>query len=117
LLHRRQGWRRAAVSYETNCDQYSCQTTTDGILETGGAGVEATWPDQVPLAQPFQVREPVWRWGLGVTLINSDGIAITAVLISLLIEGTAVLVAVRLVKLTRNWRRHRVVVLDTGTPR
>jgi hypothetical protein len=87
LLHRRQGWRRAAVSYETNCDQYSCQTTTDGILETGGAGVEATWPDQVPLAKPFQVREPVWRWGLGLTLINSDGIAITAVLISLLIEG------------------------------
>jgi hypothetical protein len=25
--------------------------------------------------------------------------------------------AVRLVKLTRNWRRHRAVVLDTGTPR
>jgi hypothetical protein len=105
------------VSYETNCDQYSCQTTTDGILETGGAGVEATWPDKVPLAKPFQVREPVWRWGLGVTLINSDGIAVTAVLLSLLIEGTAVLVAVRLVKLTRNWRRHRAVVLDTGTPR
>jgi len=114
------------VSYQTNCDQYSCQTGTDGILETGGTGgtgVEATWPDKVPLGKPFQVREPVWRWGLGGALIDSDGIAVAAVLISLLIEGTAVLVTVRLVKLTRNWRHYRQerttptsVRLDNGTP-
>jgi hypothetical protein len=95
------------VSYQTNCDQYSCQTSTDGILETGGTGVEASWPDVVPLGKPFQVREPVWNWGLGGALIDSDGIAVGAVLISLLIEGAAVLVVVRLVQLTRNWRRHR----------
>ena len=95
------------VSHQTNCDQYDCQTSTDGILETGGAGVNASWPDVVPLGRPFQVREPVWRWGLGEALIDSDGIAVGAVLISLLIEGAAVLVVVRLVKLARNWQRHR----------
>jgi hypothetical protein len=112
------------VSYQTNCDQYSCTTSTDGILETGGTDVEATWPDKVPLAKPFQVREPVWRWGLGGALINSDGIAVAAILVSLLIEGAGVLVVVRLVKLTRNWRRYRQerttptsVRLDTATPR
>jgi len=95
------------VSHQTNCTQYDCQTSTSGILETGGAGVEATWPDVVPLGRSFQVREPVWRWGLGEALIDSDGIAVAAVLISLLIEGTAVFVVIRLVKLSRNWRRHR----------
>jgi hypothetical protein len=50
------------VSHQTNCDRYSCGTVTDGILETGGAGVSASWQDVVPLGRPFQVREPVWRW-------------------------------------------------------
>jgi hypothetical protein len=95
------------VSYQTNCTQYGCQTSTDGIMETGGSGVEATWPDVVPLGRSFRIREPVWRWGLGQALIDSDGIAVAAVLISLLIEGAAVLVVIRLVWLTGNWRRHR----------
>jgi hypothetical protein len=96
------------VSYQTTCGQYGCSTITDGILETGGAGVSASWQHVVPLGRPFQVREPVWRWGLGLALIDSDGLAVTAVLVSLLIEGTAVLVVVKLVKLARNWRRrHR----------
>jgi hypothetical protein len=95
------------VSYQTSCTQYDCQTSTSGILETGGAGVEATWPHVVPLGRSFRVREPVWRSGLGEALIDSDGIAIAAVLLSLLIEGAAVFVVIRLVRLTRNWRRHR----------
>jgi hypothetical protein len=49
----------------------------------------------------------VWRSGLGEALIDSNGIAIAAVLLSLLIEGAAVFVVTRLVRLTRNWRRHR----------
>jgi hypothetical protein len=61
----------------------------------------------VPLGKPFQVREPMWRWGLGEAMIDSDGIAVGAVLISLLIEGAAVLVVIYLVRLTRNWLRHR----------
>ncbi len=95
------------VSHQTTCTQYDCQTSTNGIMETGGAGTEATWPAVVPLGRSFRIREPVWRWGLGESLIDSDGIAVVAVLISLLIEGAAVLVVIRLVWLTRNWRRHR----------
>ena len=95
------------VSYQTNCDQYSCQTSTDGILQTGGTGTDATWPHVVPLGKPFQVREPVWRWGLGGALIDSDGIAVGAIVISLLIEGAGVLVVIFLVRLTRNWLSHR----------
>ena len=95
------------VSHQTNCDRYSCQTVTDGILETGGAGINASWPNVVPLGRPFEVREPVWRWGLGLALIDSDKTAVIAVVLSLLIEGFAVLVVVKLVRLTRNWRRHR----------
>ena len=96
------------VSYQTNCDRYSCETVTDGILETGDAGVSASWQNVVPLGRPFQVRVPVWRWGLGLALIDSDGTAVIAVAVSLLIEGAAVLVLVKLVKLARSFRRrHR----------
>ncbi len=95
------------VSHQTNCDRYSCQTTTDGILLTGGHGVSAAWPVVVPLGKPFQVREPLWTWGLGAALIDSDKTAVIAVLVSLLIDGAAVLVVIRLVRLTRNWQRHR----------
>jgi len=96
------------VSNQTDCYvRGGCQTSTYGILETGGAGVAATWPNVVPLGKPFQVREPVWRWGLGEALIDSDGIAVAAVLISLLIEAAAVMVVIYLVRLARSWRRHR----------
>jgi hypothetical protein len=61
----------------------------------------------VPLGRPFQVREPVWRWGLGLALIDSDKTAVIAVAVSLLIDGFAILVLVKLVKLASNWRRHR----------
>jgi hypothetical protein len=94
------------TSYQTNC-QYTCQTSTDGILETGGTRVDASWPNVVPLGRPFQIRAPVWRWGLGLALIDSDRTAVIAVVISLLIEAGAVFVAVGLVRLVRNWRRHR----------
>jgi hypothetical protein len=96
------------ISYQTNCDRYSCRTITDGVLETGGAGVSASWQDVVPLGRPFQVREPVWRWGLGLALIDSDKTAVIAVVVSLLIEGAAVLVLVKLVRLARSWRRHQL---------
>lgn len=96
------------LSYETSCSvRGGCVTSTDGILETGGAGIQATWPDVVPLGKPFTIRVPVWRWGLGEALISSDALAVAAVAISLLIEGAGVVVVVYLVKLTKNWRRHR----------
>jgi hypothetical protein len=95
------------VSHDTNCTQYGCDTSTDGVLETGGAGVSATWPQVVPLDKPFRIREPVWRWGLGAALIDSNGLAVVAVVLSLLIEAAAVLVLIRLTMLIRNWLRHR----------
>jgi hypothetical protein len=61
----------------------------------------------VPLGKPFQVHEPVWRWGLGLALIDSDGTAFIAIGISLLIEGAAVLVVIQMTRLALNWRRHR----------
>lgn len=61
----------------------------------------------MPLGKPFQVREPVWTWGLGAALIDSDKTAVIAIAVSLLIEGAAVLVLVKLFRLARNWRRHR----------
>jgi hypothetical protein len=95
------------ISHQTNCDQYSCQTVTDGILETGGAGVSASWQAVVPLGKPFQIREPVWRWGLGLALIDTDGTAVIALVVSLLIEGAGVLVVITVTRLALNWRRHR----------
>jgi hypothetical protein len=94
------------VSYQTHC-QYSCDTSTDGYLETGGARTSASWPDVVPLGRPLRVREPVWRWGLGGALIDSDGTAVIAIAVSLLIEVFGVLVLLQLVRLVRNWARHR----------
>jgi hypothetical protein len=95
------------TSHQTNCDRYSCQTVTNGTLETGGAGTSATWQNVVPLGKPFQVHEPVWRWGLGLALIDSDGTAFLAISISLLIEGAAVLVVIQMTRLALSWRRHR----------
>jgi len=95
------------VSYETNCDQYSCQTSTEGFMEVGSSYLSASWPDVVPLNRSFPVREPKWRWGLGEAMIDSDGTAVIAIAISLLIEGAAVLAVIRVVQLTRNILRHR----------
>lgn len=95
------------ISHQTNCDRYSCQTVTDGVLETGGAGTSATWQNVVPLGKPFQVREPLWRWGLGLALIDSDGTAVIAIALSLLIEGAAILVVVKVTRLALSWRRHQ----------
>ncbi len=95
------------VSPQTTCGQHGCDTSTEGVLETGGAGTEATWPDVVPLGRPFRIREPVWRWGLGLALIDGDGTAVIAIVISLLTETAAAVVLVHLVLLARNWLRHR----------
>jgi hypothetical protein len=96
------------VSYSTDCQpRGGCTTSTVGILETGGQGTHATWPDEVPLGQPFGVREPVWRWGLGEALIDSTGIAVVAIVVSLLIEAAGVAVLLTMIRLARNWLRHR----------
>jgi hypothetical protein len=81
--------------------------TTVGVLEYHGASVNSTWPDVVPLGQPFHVREPVWTWGLGASLIDSDGTAIAAICVSLLLLGVGILVLYFIFRMIRNSRRHR----------
>jgi hypothetical protein len=79
------------TSYVQSCVRNRCATVTNGVLEFDGHPSAATWPDQVPLDLPFTVREPVWRWGLGSGLIDSDVGAIGTFVVSLLFDGGAVL--------------------------
>lgn len=91
-------------SYAQSCSYHGngdCSTVTVGILKTGGGGVRSTWPNEVPLGRPFRVREPVWTWGPGSALIDGDGIAVGAALISLLFDGLAVFAAIFFVKVVR----------------
>ena len=106
-------------SWQTTCSYYSssgnvCSTSTDGILETGGAGMSATWPEQVPLNHPFLVREPLWKWGLGAALISNDRIAIVAICVSLLFIGAAVVVVIFFVKMVRDWLLYRTQKAPRG---
>jgi hypothetical protein len=99
------------VSHSTSCSlsgsSYLCSSSTNGILETGGAEVSATWPAVVPLGRPFEVRQPLWRWGLGEALISDDRIAVVAVVIGLLLQATGVVVLITAFRLVRNWHRQR----------
>jgi hypothetical protein len=89
--------------YAQSCSTHGgCSTVTVGFLRTGGGSVSATWPHKVPLGRPFQVREPVWTWGLGSALINGDGIAVGAALISLLFDGLALLATIYFIKVVRS---------------
>jgi hypothetical protein len=46
-----------------DCGRFGCHYWTDGVLQTNPP-VSASWPNQVPLGQPFSVRQPVWNgWG------------------------------------------------------
>jgi hypothetical protein len=99
------------TSHVTSCsfsgNSYICSTSTDGIMQSGGAWVSATWPDVVPLDRSFQVRQPFWQWGLGESLINNDRIAVVAIVIGLLLEAAGVLVLITAFRLVRNWHHHR----------
>ena len=95
-------------SYSQFCGRGGCQTLTSGVLSRpGAANVNATWPSQVPLGQPFPVREPVWSFGLGGQLISGTQTAIVAIVLSLLLDVFAILSIFWAVHLIRNWLRHR----------
>jgi hypothetical protein len=96
------------VSHETVCHtRGGCEVVTEGVMETGGQGTEASWPHEVPLGKPFPIRQPFWQWGLGAALIDSAVIAVVAILVSLLIQAFAVFIVVRLFIRVRARRRHR----------
>ena len=77
---------------------------TYGVLANGAS---VTWPDQVPLGQPFAVREPLWNWGFGAQMIDGDGSAIGTIFAGVLFNVFGVFVLVHLFKLARRWLRHR----------
>lgn len=92
------------TAYGQACGRSGCHTVTNGILSDG---TSVTWSREVPLDQPFTVREPLWNWGFGSGLMDGDPIAILYIVLGLLFDGFCVLVLVHLVKLARNWLRHR----------
>jgi hypothetical protein len=52
--------------------------------------MSVTWPEQVPLGVPVTVREPVWTWGAGGTLIGDGADAFGAIFLALFFEGLLV---------------------------
>jgi hypothetical protein len=82
------------VSYGQACSHVAhggggCHTVTEGYLSKSGADV--TWGGQVPLGQPFSVRDPLWAWGRGRTLISGDGSAIANIIVGLFFDGATLL--------------------------
>ena len=78
----------------------SCRTVTEGYLSESGA--EVTWGSQVPLGQPFSVRDPLWAWGRGRALISSDNSAIANMVAGLFFNGATLLLLYILVVIVRD---------------
>lgn len=94
------------TSYTYSCSQGdSTRCGTDGILENSGASAE--WPDRVPLGRPMTVREPLWNWGFGNSLIDGTGTAVGLIVAGSMMGAFDVLIAVFAVKLIRRRRLHR----------
>ena len=70
-------------------DHLLCHIVTEGYLSNNGEDV--VWGGQVPLGQPFSVRDPVWAWGSGRTLTDGDGSAIPTIIAGLFFGGVALL--------------------------
>jgi hypothetical protein len=92
------------VSYGRACNGLArhggCHIVTEGYLSKSGADV--TWGSQVPLGQPFTVREPVWAWGSGRTLTDGDGSAIPNIIAGLFFDGVTLLLLWVLVVVMRD---------------
>jgi hypothetical protein len=91
------------VSYGQACSggvpRGGCQEVTEGYLSKTGADV--SWGSQVPLGQAFSVRDPLWDWGRGRSLISGDGSAIANIIASLFFDGVALLLLYVLVVVVR----------------
>jgi hypothetical protein len=77
-----------------------CQVVTEGYLSHSGARVN--WGTQVPLGQPFTVRDPLWAWGTGRGLISGDGSAIPDIVAGLFFDGVALLLLYVVIVLLRD---------------
>jgi hypothetical protein len=93
-------------SYAQTCTAYhyrGCRIVTEGYLSSSGA--HAAWGGQVPLGQPFSVRDPLWAWGTGRTLTSGDGSAIPSIIAGLFFDGVALLLVYILVVIARHNRK------------
>ena len=92
------------VSYGQVCRAVSrgggCSTVTEGYLSASGAAV--TWGSQVPLGQPFSVRDPLWAWGSGRNLDTGDGSAIPTIFAGLFFDAVTLLLLYALVVIVRD---------------
>jgi hypothetical protein len=96
------------VSYGQACSpppRGGCHTVTEGYLSKSGADV--TWGSQVPLGQPFSVRDPLWAWGAGRNLTSGDGSAIPAIVGGLFFDGVTLLLLYVLVVIVRGTSSRR----------
>ncbi len=82
-----------------------CHPVTEGYLSKSGADV--TWGSQVPLGQPFGVRDPLWAWGRGRILISGDGAAIANIAGGLFFDGVTLLLLYVLVVIVRDTSSRR----------
>jgi hypothetical protein len=109
------------VSYGQACSgvpRGGCHPVTEGYLS--GSGADVTWGSQVPLGQPFSVRDPLWTWGTGRNLTNGDGGAIPTIVAGLFFDGVTLLllyVLVVIVRGTRSRRSQRMSVRGTPSKR
>src|SRR5580698_3907538 len=91
-------------SYSQACNDMprggGCHTVTEGYLSKTGANV--TWGSQVPLGQPFSIRDPLWAWGSGRNLTSSDGTAIETIIAGLFFDGITLLLLYVVVVLVRH---------------
>jgi hypothetical protein len=92
------------VSYGQACISVprggGCHTVTEGYLSK--SDTDATWGSQVPLGQPFGVRDPLWAWGRGRTLISGDSSAIANIVAGLFFDGATLLLLYALVVIVRD---------------
>lgn len=84
-----------------------CSMTTDGYLDPGR--IPASWPGQV--SGSFQVRRPVWVWGIVNAPLFNEGSAIFSAVglgcTQLALAGTVFFVAYRGYRAWRSARRGR----------
>jgi hypothetical protein len=101
------------VSYGQACSGVTsrtgrgCHIVTEGYLSKSGADV--TWGSQVPLGQPFRVRDPLWAWGTGRNLdtYTGDGSAIPTIVGGLFFDGVTLLLLYVLVVIVRGTSSRR----------
>lgn len=105
------------VSYAQACTltrTLHCVEVTEGYLSRTGANVN--WGPQVPLGQPFKVRDPLWVWGTGRSLIDGDGSAIPDIVAGLFFDGVALLLLYVVVVILRDTspRRRQSMAVPAG---